>query len=92
MTFIKSLKTYFRESDEEDVNLDEQNKKKRQKKIDELTEFSKKLELESSAMGADLSKLTERYKSMKLDIEQLANELDEYRCSNRVKHYSIILQ
>lgn len=79
MTFIKSLKTYFRESDEEDVNLDEQNKKKRQKKIDELTEFSKKLELESSAMGADLSKLTERYKSMKLDIEQLANKLDELK-------------
>lgn len=30
-------------------------------------------------MGADLSKLTERYKSIKLDIEQLANKLDELK-------------
>lgn len=61
------------------ADLDEQNKKERQEKIDELTKFSKKLEHESSAMGADLSKLTERYKSIKLYIEQLANKLDELK-------------
>lgn len=89
MTFIKSLKTHFRESEKAVIptkpgpsaaksksttaDLDEQNKKESREKIDELT----KLEHEISAMGADLSKLTDRYELIKHDTEQLANKLYE---------------
>lgn len=95
MTFIKSLKTHFRESEKAvtptkpgpsaaksnstTADLDEQNKKERQEKTDELTAIAKKFKLEMETMEDDLSNLHKRYKSMKLDTVQLANKLDELK-------------